>query len=189
MSRGLIAFLFVAAAAGCSNDVTTPNTQAVEAYIGLDSSVDKALNAAFLAMNSGSTANIDPRTVSGDAKGTLVVTGQVDQGTGSSKTVRVDTVYNGYSDDGAILYATTPDAPPLLALELRGAPYGTFTGTFAGIFTMSGALTGPVTLQLAFDGQLQPGGKMGAVERVPYATHIHGTAVSDYGTYGVDFTR
>ncbi len=191
MSRGLLAlcFVFVAAAAGCSNEDTTVNSNALEAYIELDSSIDKAMNLAFLGVNTAPTENIDPRTVNGDAKGTLVVRGQVDQGTGSSKTVRVDTIYSGYSDDGAILYATNADAPPLLALELRGVPYGTFSGTFEGMFIMSGALTGPITVELAIDGQLQPTGNTGAVARVPYATHIHGTAVSNYGTYAVDFTR
>lgn len=188
MSRRL-ALILVAAACGCgSADAPPIDTQAMEAYLGLDSSIDKALNLAFVGMNSAATANIAPETAAGDRKGNLVVTGQVDQGT-SAKTIRVDTLYDGYSDDGATFYATDPAAPPLLALELHGIPYGTLSGMFLGQFTMSGLYVGPLTVQLTFDGQLQPVGNLGAVARVPYSTHLHGTAVSDYGTYVVDFTR
>lgn len=189
MSRRLALFL-VAAACGCgSGDAPTVNTQAMEAYLGLDSSLDKALNLAFAGMNSAATANIAPETVAGDVKGKLVVMGQVDQGTSSSKTIRVDTLYNGYSDDGDTFYATDAAAPPLLALELTRVPYGTLSGSFLGVFTMSGLLVGPLTVELALDGQLQPAGNAGGIARVMYSTHIHGTAVSDYGTYAVDFTR
>lgn len=189
MSRRL-AILLVAAACGCgSGDAPTVNTQAMEAYLGLDSSIDKALNLAFVGMNSAATANIAPETAAGDAKGKLVVMGQVDQGTSSSKTIRVDTIYNGYSDDGDTLYATDAASPPLLALQLDGVPYGTLSGTFLGQLTMSGLLVGPLTVQLTFDGQLQPAGTHGGIARVMYSTRLHGTAVSDYGTYAVDFTR
>lgn len=189
MSRRL-ALVLVAAACGCSSgEAPTVNTQAMEAYLGLDSSIEKALDLAFVGMNRAATANIAPETAAGDAKGKLVVMGQVDQGTSSAKTIRVDAIYNGYSDDGDTLYASDADSPPLLALELNGLPYGTLSGTFLGQFTMSGLFVGPLTVELTFDGQLQPSGNLGAVARVMYSTHLHGTAVSDYGTYAVDFTR
>ena len=189
MSRRLALFLVVAAC-GCNNgDAPTVNTQAMEAYLGLDSSIDKALNLAFVGMNRAATANIAPETAAGDKKGNVVVQGQVDQGSSSQRTIRVDALYDGYSDDGDTFYATDAAAPPLLALELHGIPYGTFSGTFLGQFTMSGLFAGPLTVELTFDGQLQPTGNLGAVARVPYSTHLHGTAVSDYGTYAVDFTR
>ncbi|HEX6835349.1 MAG TPA: hypothetical protein VF334_02195 [Polyangia bacterium] len=188
MSRRL-ALLLVAAACGCNNgEAPTINTQAMEAYLGMDSSIEKALDLAFVGMNSAATANIAPETIGGDAKGKLVVMGQVDQGTSSSKTIRVDAVYNGYSDDGDTFYATDAAAPPLLALELTQLPYGALSGTFLGVFTMSGLFVGPLTVELKLDGQLQPAGTTG-VARVMYSTRIHGTAVSDYGSYAVDFTR
>jgi hypothetical protein len=52
---------------------------------------------------------------------------------------------------------------------------------------MSGDLSGPVTLSLAFNGQLQSVG--GMVERQPGTTTITGTATSSAGTYNVNVTR
>ena len=58
----------------------------------------------------------------------------------------------------------------------------TAEGTLVGTFTMSGELTGPVTLDLAFSSALQPGTGTN-VERKPGTTHITGTATSDFGVY------
>jgi hypothetical protein len=189
MSRGLaFVLVFVAAAAGCSSTDNTANSEAMEAYLGLDSSVEKALDLAFVGINNAVTENIGPGTLGGDAKGTLVVAGQIDQGTGLTKTVRVDASYNGYSDDGAAIYTTDPASPPLLTLEVSYQD-GSLTGRYLGQFTMSGALAGPLTLDIAINGYVQSAGKTGGIERAPYSTQIHGTAVSDYGSYLVDFTR
>jgi hypothetical protein len=189
MSRGLLSVcVFLAAAAGCSSGDDTANSQAMDAYLSLDSSLEKALDLAFVGINNAVTENIGPGTIGGDAAGTLVVVGQIDEGTALTKTVRVDANYNGYSDDGAIIYTTDPASPPLLTLAASYAD-GSLTGRYLGVFTMSGALAGPLTVDIAINGFIESAGRNGGIERAPYSTQIQGTAVSDYGTYRVDLTR
>lgn len=186
--RTLILAFFFIAAAGCSDSPPAADPHQIESYFGLDSSIIQAIDIGFAGMRATSTANIPMWPTNGRAHGQLVVQGQVDQGASSRTTLRLDTAYSAYSDDGTVIYDTMPEAPPLLALTLRGGQYGTLHGTFEGVFNMSGALHGSLTLLLTLDGQLQPDGTMWAA-RVPYSTQIIGTAVSDYGTYQVDVTR
>jgi hypothetical protein len=187
MTLTRLVFAFVLTAAGCSNGVHS-DADAQKAYLGLDASIDKAINVGFDGFNAASSANIPTQMTTGTSKGTLVVTGQVDQGASNNKTMRLDTAYTMYSDDGKVIYDTMATALPLLSMDLKNIPTGTVTGTFAGTFTMSGDLHNSVTLTLAFSGNIQSGGN-NTVIRVPGSTHITGTAVSDYGTYNVDVTR
>ncbi len=188
MTLNRLVLVFVLAVAGCSNGSVHSDADAQTAYLGLDASIDKAINLGFDGFNAATSANIPTQMTTGANKGTLVVTGQVDQGASSNKTMRLDTAYTMYSDDGKTFYDTTATALPLLTMDLKNIPTGTLSGTFDGAFTMSGALKNSVTLTLSFTGNLQAGAN-NTVVRAPGSTHITGTAVSDYGTYNVDVTR
>jgi len=180
--------VFFALAAGCGNGSVHSDADAQKAYLGLDASIDKAINLGFEGFNAASSANIPTQMTTGTVKGTLVVTGQVDQGASNNKTMRLDTAYTMYTDDGKVTYDTMMSALPLLSMDLKNIPSGTLDGTFAGAFTMTGDLHNTVTLSLTFTGNLMSGSN-NTVVRVPGSTHITGTAVSDYGTYNVDVTR
>lgn len=177
-------------AVGCGNGSVHSDADAQKAYLGLDASIDKAINLGFAGFNAAQSANIPTQMTTGTVKGTLTVTGQVDQGASSNKTMRLMTAYATYQDDAMInvVYDTSATALPALTMDLKSIPTGTLDGTFAGAFTMTGDLKNTVTLTLGFTGMLQAGSGT-AVERKPGTTHITGTAVSDYGTYNVDVTR
>ena len=173
----------------CGGNVSS-DEDAKRAYVALDGAVGKSLGLGFDGFNSATSANISPQTAAGDSAGMLVVTGQVDQGSSSNKTMRLDLAMTGY-DDGTIdvdsntteIVYDTGATEPALALDLKNIPTGTFSGTLTGDFTMSGDLTGDVTLDLTIDGTLAPGPN-GTVIRA--GTSVTGTAVSNGDTYDVD---
>ncbi len=189
-------FLVLCACGGGTNVSNVENAR--RAYLGMDRSIDKAIDLAMQGYNMATAANIPDVQTTGDVSGTLGVAGQVSRGTGASANseMRLSTTYTMYSDavtfeDGGMLrirydgaQLTTRD----LNLSLRGIPTGTFTGTLARTLTMSGDLTGDVTLQLAFVGQLQAT-TSGGIQRAPGTTHITGTAMSPFGTFNVDVMR
>lgn len=163
---------------------------AEHAYLGLDGSIDKAITLGFDGFNAATSANIAPQTASGDSKGMLTVTGQVDQGSSSNKTMHLNEALATYSDDAHLEYDTDAAALPLLEMKLSKVPTGTLDGTLQGSFKISGDLTGSVTLNLTFTGQLQANADdPSLVERQPGTTHITGTATSGSDTYAVDVTR
>jgi len=172
---------------GC-NDSVHSEADARRAYLGLDASIDKAITLGFDGFNSASSANISAQSTTGTVKGTLTVTGQVDQGVSDNKGMRLFTDYVMYSDDGKVLYDTDPAALPMLTMQLKSIPTGTLDGTLIGSVTMSGELKNGITLNLTFTGTLQAG-PSNTVVRAPGTTHITGSATSDYGTYMVDVTR
>jgi hypothetical protein len=163
---------------------------AERAYLGLDASIDKAITLGFDGFNAATSANITPQLANGDDKGTLTVSGQVDQGASTNKTMHLTETLSGYSDDGQLEYATDDAALPLLEMKLSKVPTGTLDGTLNGSFAMDGALEGSVTLALTFSGELQPNAdEPTQVERKPGTTHITGTATSGDDTFAVDVTR
>ncbi len=173
---------------GCSDDVGSEE-DARRAYVGLDKSVDKAIQLGFQGFNLASNANIDPQTANGDKGGTLTVSGKVDQGASANKNMTLDEEMKGYSDDGLITYDTTGTLP-IIDLKLANVPNGTVNGTLNGTFKMTGELEGNVTLTLSIAGELQPtAADPMKVERKPDTTKITGTAASDYGTYNVNVTQ
>ena len=178
--------LLLVAACG-TNAVTSPD-DARKAYLGLDASIDKAIQLGFDGFNSASSANISPQTASGTKAGTLIVTGQVDQGTSSNKGMRLFTDYEAYSDDGLLTYQADTTALPALNMQLKNIPTGTLSGTLVGTVTMSGTYKGTLALNLTFNGTLQAG-PGNTVQRQPGTTHTTGTATSTYGTYNVDVTH
>jgi hypothetical protein len=182
----LLALAFLA---GCGDGVSSEE-DAKKAYMSLDKSVDKAMQLGFQAYNLASSANVDPQTGKGDKTGTLTISGKVDKGASTNKTMTLNEEMKDYSDDGLVTYNTEATALPVIDLKLSKVPDGTIAGTLTGAFTMKGDLEGKVTLNLTIAGDLQPvAGDMTKIERKPGTTHITGTAESDYGKYTVDITR
>ena len=190
----ILASVLLSACGGSSDNSGQPAVQstadAERAYVGLDASIDKAITLGFDGFNAATSANIAPQTAAGDDKGTLTVSGQVDQGSSSNKTMHLTEALTTYSDDGQLAYDTDAAALPLLELKLSKVPTGTLDGTLNGSFKMDGKLKGSVTLALTFSGELQANADDPTqVERKPGTTHITGTATSGGDTYTVDVTR
>ena len=188
--------------ASCDDDAVQSEEDARRAYLGLDPSVDKAIDLGFMGFNEAKSANIPAQSTPGALSGTLTITGQVDQGSSDNKEMRLDVAMTDYSDVAHLSYDAGPGAgvsldagagpaAPALDMSLKGIPNGTLTGTLVGTFFMSGDLGGRIDLNLSFTGQLQPNadGGTGGVARVPGTVHITGTATSSAGVYNVDVTR
>jgi hypothetical protein len=183
----LAALAFLGAFVACGGGVNSTE-DAKKAYLGLDPSVDKAITLGFAGFNAASSANIDPQSADGGVSGTMTVTGQVDQGVSANKGMRLFDALSNYSDDGQVKYNTDQAALPALNINLKSIPSGTLDGSLNGSFMMSGGLTGQVSLNLTFAGQIEAGAD-GGVQRKAGTTHITGTATSPAGTYDVDVTR
>jgi hypothetical protein len=177
-------------------------------YLGLDRAVDRALSLAFDGLNAASSANIPAQMASGDLAGTMLVEGQVSQGSSSNREMRLLVTLTGYrdnvSDTGAtdagaadagatgpalrLIYSKPASGMPI-AMDLSLRP-PMFTGTFAGTLDMTGELAGTVTVNVTLSGQLESmSGSGSRLQRVAGTTRITGTVTSAYGTYPVDVTR
>ena len=136
--------LVVAAAvtAGCgSNDVNSKD-DAKRAYLGLDGSIDRAIDLGFAGFNAANSANIPAEMAAGAMAGTLTVTGQVDQGVSANKQMRLNVAMAGYRDVSGFTYDTDINDDggvtlPALDMSLQGIPTGTLSGTLVGTFRMS----------------------------------------------------
>jgi len=193
------AVLALLAVAGCSDDsAIDSNEEARRAYLGLDESIAKSLTLGFAGFNAASSANIPPQMTVGVEAGTLVITGQVDQGSSANKGMRLRVGMVGYTDGPLVLdgedvaieltYDTDPDPAlqPYLQLSLKNIPTGTLTGTLTGTYHMTGDLVGDATLDLTFSGMLQAEGS--GVIRKPGTTTVTGTASTGDGVYDVQLT-
>jgi len=174
----------------CSSSSVNSDAQAKEAYLGLDESIDKAINLGFAGFNAAQSANIPNQNTTGDLTGTMTIGGQVDQGASANKTMRLQETLTNYADsDAGITYDTNTDAGlPELDMKLSNIPNGTLSGTLVGSYGMTGALKGEVTLNVSFSGAIEPN-DAGGVERVPKGTNITGTATSGSGVYTINLTR
>jgi hypothetical protein len=187
LSLAVIAALGVA---GCGGDGVSSSADAEAAYKGLDSSIDQAIQLGFDGFNAASSANIPPQSGKGTSTGTMTISGKVDQGSSSNKTMSLTEALAMYSNDGKLTYDTSDSALPTIDMKLSKIPTGTVSGTVGGAYTISGDLKGTVTLHLSFTGDLQANATDATkVERKPGTTHITGTADSDFGTFDVDITR
>lgn len=180
--------------AACGGDEVDSNARARQAYQGLDLSIDKAIDLGLKGYNEATSANIPEQSAPGNVRGTMTVTGHVDQGSSANKTMNLSIALAGYSDDGKITYDTAAaDASadlPLLGMGLKNLPDGTVDGSLAGTFQMTGDLEAEVVLSLSFAGSLTHGeAGAGQIMRLPGTTHITGTAQSASGVYQVDVTR
>ncbi len=191
------ALFAVLALAGCADDGDIDSDEAARrAYVGLDASIGKSLTLGFAGFNAASSANIPPQMTAGVGSGTLVITGQVDQGSSANKGMRLRVGMVGYTDGVVVLddanieitYDTDldPALQPYLVLSLKGIPTGTLSGTLTGTYHMTGDIVGDATVDLTFAGRLQADGA--GVARVPGATMVTGTATSGEGTYTVALT-
>ncbi|MCP3144529.1 hypothetical protein [Pyxidicoccus xibeiensis] len=193
-------FFLSAGLTACGDDELSSDEQARRAYLGLDESITKSLQLGFAGFNAASSANIPPQSATGDAAGTLIIGGQVDQGSSANKGMRLRVGMAGYSDGEVavggdedpvnITYASSTDTAtqPELNLQLRNIPNGTFSGTLMGAFQMTGDLEGNVTLNLTMEGEIEDDGT-GKVRRKSGSTRVTGTATSGDGTYEVNLTR
>lgn len=185
------------ACVACGSQVSSEE-EAELAYLGLDGAIARAMDLGFQGFNAADTANIDPQTGSGDESGSMVITGQIDQGASDNKGMRLYLSLEEYQDvvdldeeDGSeifVTYWTDPEGElPSFDLQLRGIPDGTLSGTLVGAFRMEGDLEGEVTLDVDIDGTLQPVGTDGT-ERAP-GTTVVGTATGPGGgTFDIDIT-
>lgn len=190
------ALLAVLALTGCADDDIDSDEEARRAYVGLDASIGKSLTLGFAGFNAASSANIPPQMTVGTEAGTLVITGQVDQGSSANKGMRLRVGMVGYTDGAVVLddenveitYDTDldPATQPYLQLSLKNIPTGTLEGTLTGTYRMTGDIIGDATVNLTFAGTLQADGA--GVSRVPGATTVTGTATSGDGTYDVSLT-
>jgi len=193
-----LSLLLVTAACGGDDDEVSSDEEARRAYLGLDNSVEKALNLGMDGYNAADNANIPDQSDVGDIDGTIVVSGQVDSGASDNKEMRLYVSMVAYTDgpfavdedseeEIDITYDTDDAALPYLALSLRDIPNGTFTGTLTGDYAMAGDLEGDVTLDLTMSGEIE-GPDADTIERVIGTTHVTGTASAGDGTYEVDLT-
>ncbi|MBL8679023.1 MAG: hypothetical protein JNK05_07645 [Myxococcales bacterium] len=171
-----------------------------KAYVGLDRAVDRALSLAFDGFNAATSANIPAQTGNGDVMGTMLVEGQVSQGSSSNREMRLRVTLTNYRDtvrdngDGGtgaelrLIYDMPQGGTPLtFDLSLRPP---TFTGTMTGTLRMTGEIEGTVTLNLMMSGQLESMSGMGSrLMRVAGSTRIQGTVTSGSTTFNVDVMR
>ncbi|GAB5542417.1 MAG: hypothetical protein SangKO_021770 [Sandaracinaceae bacterium] len=188
------AWLLSVLLAGCGGGVDS-DAAARAAYLGLDDMVEEAMNLGFDGFNAATSANIPEQSAMGDESGTLVVTGQVDQGSSPNKEMRLRAALTDYQDvvlveDELVIVYDSVDAPLELDLSLRGVPDGTLQGTLTGALEMTGDITGSVVLDLTIEGDIEPDPMDETrVRRVPGTTTIRGTATSPYGVFEVDVVR
>jgi hypothetical protein len=203
----LMVLMCAVLAAGCADDdEVNSDEQARRAYLGLDKSIEKSLNLGFDGFNAATSANIAPQMTAGDIAGTVTVSGQVDQGASSNKTMRLNIALVAYddgdivvNDDGDtihVVYDTSTDVTmqPYLSLTLQNVPTGTLTGSLTsntnmtGVYQLSGDMVGTLTLNVTINGMLMAGDGT-TVVRVPGSTTVIGTATNqDGGVYNIDLT-
>lgn len=191
--------LSLLAGAACGGDDSVDSDEeARRAYLGLDASIEKALNLGMAGYNAADNANIPDQSGVGEVTGTIVVSGQVDSGVSPNKEMRLYIAMVDYSDgpfavdedsdeEIEITYNTDVAALPYLELSLRDIPNGTFSGTLTGDYMMEGDLEGEVTLNLTMSGQIM-GPDADHITRVEGTTDVTGSASSGDGTYDVDVT-
>lgn len=192
------ACLIAAAGCGGDDDEVSSDEEARRAYLGLDNSVEKALNLGMDGYSAADNANIPDQSGVGEVAGTIVVSGQVDSGVSPNKEMRLYVALVDYTDgpfavdedeeeEIDIAYDTDEAALPYLELSLRDIPNGTFTGTLTGDYLMDGDLEGEVTLELTMSGEIE-GPDIDTITRVEGTTHVTGTASAGDGTYEIDVT-
>ena len=189
---------------GCGNDGDIDSdTEARWAYLGLDRAIDRAINLGFDGFNAANSANIPTQSGAGDVDGTMDVNGQVDQGASANKEMRLELTLVMYSDDVVddpitedeieelvLVYDTDVDFPPELDMSLRDIPNGTFTGSLAGDFFVTGDLEATGTFALALSGNIvEDPINVGEVIREPGTLVITGTVTSGDGVYTVDVLK
>src|SRR5262245_6532894 len=93
----LVCGLLVGCAEDDEDDIGSEE-DAEHAYLGLDESIEKALNLGMDGYNAASNANIPDQSGEGTESGTITVGGQVDQGASDNKEMRLTVALVEYSD-------------------------------------------------------------------------------------------
>lgn len=193
-----LALALVVAACGDGDELDS-DTEARRAYLGFDRAIDRAINLGFDGFNAANSANIPVQSDIGDVDGTMDVGGQVDQGASDNKEMRLALTLVDYTDqefddpetedtESVLLsYDTDPDALPSLDMSLRNIPNGTFIGTLAGTFIITGDVDASADFVLSLSGEIQDSG--GDVIRVPGTLVITGTATSGDGVFDVNVMK
>jgi hypothetical protein len=182
---------------GCADDGSIGSEEdARRAYLGLDESIEKALNLGMDGFNAATNANIPTQRGEGDVSGSITIDGQVDQGASSNKGMRLTVALVDYSDgvvervdgeDIEITYDTYPDDLPDLTLTLRNIPNGTLGGSLVGTYEMHGDIVGTATLDIMMSGAIEDDGN-GGITRTVGQTHVTGVARSGDYVYDIDVT-
>jgi hypothetical protein len=158
-------FIFALSACGDDEEVSS-EAEARRAYFGLDRAIGLAMDLGFKGFNEAQSANIPDQTGPGQLRGTLNVTGQVDQGASDNKEMRLELEMISFTD--------RPEDNKLQEIT----------------FMMTGGLEGDVDLNLTMAGELEADPEdANKVHRKPDTTVITGTATSDYGVFAVEVTR
>lgn len=205
--RTFLASALLVFAVGCGSDDVDSDEEARRAYLGLDKSIEKALNLGFAGFNAATNANIPDQMTTGDTGGTLLISGQVDKGNSTNKNMRLNVGMVDYddgdveiNDDGDtihIVYDTNTDKTmqPYLELKFANFPDGTMSGSLTsntnmtGVYTLDGDIIGDLTLNLTISGPTMAGPNAGEVLRVPDMTMVTGTATNaDGGVYDITLT-
>jgi hypothetical protein len=200
-------FACTLAVAGCADDKEVDSDEeARRAYLGLDKSIENAINLGFQGFNTATNANIAPQTTNGAAAGTITVSGQVDQGISANKEMRLSIGLVNY-DDGAVQVNEDGDTArivyntdtvvtnqPYLEMKLMNIPTGTLTGSLSpnvlmtGVYRMTGDIEGTLAINVSITGTLMAGPN-NTVLRVPGTTIVVGTATNqDGGVYDINVT-
>jgi hypothetical protein len=197
----LFALISTLAIASCGGDEELDSeADARRAYTGFDPAVDRAIALGLQGFNGATSANIADQPGDGDASGSMVVGGQVDQGASANKEMRLEVSAVDYSD-GVVVdpetddevdvhYDTETDVPLSLVLSLKNIPDGTFTGTMDGKMLLSGDINSDATFALILSGELEADPtNADNVVRKAGTLQITGTVSSGDGTYDVDVLR
>ncbi len=179
------------ALAGCTPDTgDVKNEESARlAYLGLDGAVGRAIQLGFDGYNAADSANIPEQSQAGELTGTMIVSGQVDQGSSDNKGMRLQvTLQDAYADvvlegDRAVTY---DGGPATFNMNFKGLPDAALSGTLVGNFTMDGDLVGDVALNVSFTGTTMAGAGVDEIVRVPGTIKVTGTATSDYGVFNID---
>lgn len=174
---------------GCADTGDVDNEASARlAYLGLDTAVGRAIQLGFDGFNAASSANIPEQSQAGDLTGTMIVNGQVDQGSSANKGMRLQvTLQDGYADvvlegDREVIYNGGPAA---FEMSFKNLPDADLTGSLVGSFAMEGDLLGDVALNVAIVGKTMAGPD-GGIVRVPGTVKVTGTATSDYGVFDIN---
>jgi hypothetical protein len=177
--------------AACSDNSIDSNEQARRAYLGLDKSLSKSLTLAFQGYSAATSANISPQMTTGDASGTITISGKVDQGNPNQASMTLNAGLVKYSDGPfeidtkhdkiSVTYDTSTDVAmqPALNIKLNASAGNSINGTLVGDYSMSGDLKGSVTLDLTITGTFSGTGT--TIMRVPGTTTVTGNAVNSSG--------
>ena len=194
MTRPTILAFILLPLAACNS--VSSEAEAELSYVGLNGAIERSIGLGFDGFNAADSANIAPQEGEGDVSGTLIISGQVDQGSSDNKGMRLEMLMDDYADlidvdadedsEFAVTYWTDPEDQPKLDMQLKDIPDGTVDGTLMGTFEMEGDLEGQVILDLNLSGAIEDDGD-GGTQRVAGGTRVIGLATGPSGgEYEVD---